>query len=62
MLTCMYRPDFSKTLSGHKNGVKALAFHPEGNSLLSSSADGTVKVWVGGTNSDWKYGYLPLHN
>lgn len=33
------------TLSGHKDEINALAFHPEGNLLASGSVDGTVRLW-----------------
>lgn len=34
-----------KTLSGHDNWVRALAFHPGGKFLLSASDDKTVRCW-----------------
>lgn len=33
------------TLAGHTGWVMGLAFSPDGNSLASTSLDGTVKVW-----------------
>ena len=33
------------TLSGHANGVKAVAVTPEGNQIISGSDDKTIKVW-----------------
>src|SRR5262249_24111549 len=33
------------TLKGHKGSVTALAFTPDGNTLASGSADGTVRLW-----------------
>ncbi|MFN4261912.1 MAG: WD40 repeat domain-containing protein, partial [Gemmataceae bacterium] len=32
-------------LKGHKGIIKALAFTPDGSTLVSSSEDGTVKIW-----------------
>ncbi len=32
-------------LPGHQLGVSAVAFHPDGQRLLSASADGTVRSW-----------------
>ena len=33
------------TLKGHKDGVSALAFSPDGKMLLSGSDDGTIRAW-----------------
>jgi WD40 repeat protein len=33
------------TLSGHKQGVGAIAFSPDGKTLVSSSSDGSLKFW-----------------
>lgn len=33
------------TLIGHRNWVMGLAFSPDGNSLASTSKDGSVKIW-----------------
>ena len=33
------------TLTGHLNGITALAFSPDGNTLASGSTDGTVRFW-----------------
>ncbi|KAJ3032868.1 hypothetical protein HK097_005050, partial [Rhizophlyctis rosea] len=33
------------TLKGHSRSVKSLAFDPKGEFLVSSSSDGTVRVW-----------------
>jgi platelet-activating factor acetylhydrolase IB subunit alpha len=30
---------------GHDNWVRAVAFHPSGNYLLSAADDGTIRVW-----------------
>ena len=34
-----------KTLSGHTNWVRAVAFSPDGQTLASGSADQTVRLW-----------------
>ncbi|OTA22160.1 hypothetical protein BTJ68_14348 [Hortaea werneckii EXF-2000] len=34
-----------KTLSGHDNWIRALAFHPGGKYLLSASDDKTIRCW-----------------
>ncbi|EPT04115.1 hypothetical protein FOMPIDRAFT_136311 [Fomitopsis schrenkii] len=34
-----------KTLTGHDNWVRAIAFHPRGQHLLSVSDDYTIRVW-----------------
>jgi WD40 repeat protein len=43
-----------RTLEGHLDGVTGLAFAPDGATLVSSSADGTVRRWrlAGGTQID----------
>ncbi len=33
------------TLKGHKDGVSALAFSPDGKTLLTGSDDGTIRAW-----------------
>ncbi len=37
--------DQRRSLTGHTNWITALAFHPQGNTLASSSLDGTIKLW-----------------
>jgi WD40 repeat protein len=35
-----------RVLLGHTAPITALAFHPDGAVLLSSSSDGTVRLWA----------------
>ena len=44
------------TLTGHVNGITALAFSPDGTTLASGSADGTIRFWRPGTGAP-----LPPH-
>jgi WD40 repeat protein len=32
-------------LTGHQTRINALAFTPDGNSLVSASDDGTILIW-----------------
>ncbi len=47
------RGRFLVSLSGHKQGVRSLAWTPDGMTLVSASTDGTVRVWD--TRSDRNY-------
>jgi WD40 repeat protein len=40
------------SLTGHKDGVSALDFSPDGTMLASSSSDGTVKLWSVATGQE----------
>ena len=33
------------TLKGHSNGIYGVAFSPDGNRIVSGSADNTAKIW-----------------
>lgn len=44
-----------QTLSGHSRGVSAVAFSPDGQTLVSASQDGTVKIW----RCDWNCSAAP---
>mgnify|MGYP003352524690 CR=1 FL=1 len=35
-----------KTLSGHSNDVLGLAYSADGATLVTASADGTLRVWT----------------
>ena len=39
-------------LTGHRDGINAISFHPTFSSLASASRDSTVKIW------DWETGEL----
>jgi WD40 repeat protein len=41
-----------RTLRGHSDRVSALAFTPDGRRLVTSSRDGTARVWDVGTGAD----------
>jgi WD40 repeat protein/serine/threonine protein kinase len=41
-----------RTLKGHKGGVKAVAFSPDGTRIASASLDGTVMVWNGNSGKE----------
>src|SRR5439155_1657547 len=44
MLAAAARPGIAR-LTGHSSLVDSVAFSPDGNTLASDSADGTVRVW-----------------
>jgi WD40 repeat protein len=58
-----------KTLHGHQQAVRAIAFSPDGQQLASSSFDGTLKMWdvqtgeccqsLKGHNSVWSVTFSP---
>ena len=39
------------TLTGHLNGITALAFSPDGQTLVSGSTDGTIRFWQTATGT-----------
>jgi WD40 repeat protein len=39
------RAEAPRVLSGHTDGVYALAFAPDGKTLASASGDGTARLW-----------------
>ena len=39
-------PPYSYQLKGHKNSVTGLWFSPDGQTLMSSSCDGTMRIWA----------------
>jgi WD40 repeat protein len=41
-----------RTLSGHKGGVWAVAYSPDGTRIYSGSEDQTVKVWDSETGAE----------
>jgi COMPASS component SWD3 len=42
-------PDSQITLSGHFNSINAIAFSPDGRTVVSASADGNIKFWNAST-------------
>ena len=38
-----------RTLSGHLQGVRSVAFSPDGTRIISGSDDGFVKIWDANT-------------
>jgi WD40 repeat protein len=38
-----------KTLNGHSNYVRSVAYSPDGTKIISGSYDGTIKIWNANT-------------
>ena len=38
-----------KTLEGHSDNVKSVAYSPDGKKIVSGSNDGTIKIWDANT-------------
>src|SRR4051794_28679734 len=45
-------PTLVATLKGHKEAVRALAYSPDGKTLVSGSFDGTLKLWDVATRTE----------
>ncbi|MFF4139279.1 WD40 repeat domain-containing protein [Streptomyces mirabilis] len=41
----MHRRRLTATLAGHTDSAQSVAFTPDGNTLTTSSDDGTVRLW-----------------
>jgi WD40 repeat protein len=49
-----------RTLSGHREAISALAYHPDGTMLATASLDGAVRLWR--TSTGLPYGAPLLHH
>ncbi|TAG93234.1 MAG: hypothetical protein EAZ09_23030 [Oscillatoriales cyanobacterium] len=36
---------YARTFSGHSANVNSVCFSPDGNTLVSGSNDGSIKIW-----------------
>ena len=43
--------NLQKILTGHSEGVNILKYSPDGNTLVSGSSDGTIRLWKKRENS-----------
>jgi len=47
-----------KRLDGHTNDVISASFSPDGESFVTASFDGTIRIWNAATGKEWKWKML----